>query len=518
MKVFRSVTSDNATYVKGRQQKPVYLGIYVDEINILAANEYELNEVKSTLSANFKMVDFGAVNIVLGIKVRRDLINGITFIDQEEYAEQVLKRFNMQDCKGVDTPMTTGVKFSKTGIYFLSEGKSDQDSINKMIEVSNKNVEKVEAPYRQAIGSLMYLMTCTRPDLAASIHILSRYMADPTKQHWEGVKRVFRYLKKTKDHGIMYKKMGKLQLTGYCDSDWGGCVDTRRSTSGYVFLMNGACISWSSKRQGSVALSTCVSDFMAGCHAAKEAVWLRNYVSEVFSGKTIETNYFSIENYDATTGIIFSIENELAKISDPSIDIHVATNSTLTGENDEARSIKDREVNNPNLPGENELEKSIEDREAKKSTLTEENELAKSIRDREANIPGGNELAKSLRDREAKFSSENDVATRVANSTSSPEKNAANYHDLSDEPTVIFGDNQSAIELMKNPKFHSRTKHIDINLHFVRELIERNIIKFIYCSTEDQVADSLTKSVPKDKTIFCRTRMGVQKVPEVLKN
>ena len=276
---FNKCLSDNATYVKGKHQQQVYLGIYVDDIIIISAREEELKTVKATLCENFKMVDFGEVNMVLGIQVRRNLTQGITFINQEEYAEMILKRFNMQDSKGVDTLMPVGVKYSKTGSYFVTEPKSVGDSINQVTNALEIKVEKVEAPYRQAIGSLMYLMTCTRPDLAASIEVHSRYMADPAKQHWEGVKRVFRYLNKTKDYGIRFQRLGKLQIIGFCDSDWGGCLDTRRSTSGYVFLMNGACISWSSKRQGSVALSTCESEFMAGCHAAKEAVWLRNFIT-----------------------------------------------------------------------------------------------------------------------------------------------------------------------------------------------------------------------------------------------
>ena len=101
-------------------------------------------------------------------------------------------------------------------------------------------------PYREAIGSIMYLMLMTRPDLAASVQILSRFMEKPTRIHWEAIKRVLRYIQGTKEMGLKFQRTQKFEVYGFCDSDWGGCLDTRRSTSGYVFLLGGAAVSWSS--------------------------------------------------------------------------------------------------------------------------------------------------------------------------------------------------------------------------------------------------------------------------------
>ena len=117
-------------------------------------------------------------------------------------------------------------------------------------------------PYRSSIGSLMYLMVSTRPDLAAAVGILSRFMENPGKVHWEAVKKVLRYVQHTKSYGLLYKRSGSLDLVGFCDSNWGGCLDTRRSTTGYVFMMSGGAVSWCSKRQKSTSQSSCEAEYV----------------------------------------------------------------------------------------------------------------------------------------------------------------------------------------------------------------------------------------------------------------
>ena len=310
-------------------------------------------------------------------------------MDQEDYSKKVLQKFNMENCKKVETPMATGVKFYEAGSKTRNvEESSANNNIPDASEQSDLQVKEVDVPYREAIGSLMYLMTCTRPDLASSLQILSRYMSKPAKEHWEGVKRVLRYLKGTQTHGIMFKKTGNLEITRFCDADWGGCLDTRRSTSGYVFLICGGAVSWSSKRQNSVALSSCESECMAAAHAAKEAVWQRNIVRELISKDS-----GSCDVWQEIT------DRKCVGSDDVAIDIHI--------------------------------------------------------------------------------------------------------------------DNQSAIELLKNPKFHARSKHIDIQLNFIRDLIDENRLNFIFIATEFQVADILTKSLPKDKFVFCRTNMGIVELQEI---
>eukprot|EP00253_Pinus_taeda_P032794 PITA_32794 len=133
-------------------------------------------------------------------------------------------------------------------------------------------------PYASAVGSLMYAMVCTRPDIAHAVGVLSRFMSKPGKEHWTAVKRVFRYLRGTSDYGLCYQGRPGLDrvlhIRSFVDADWAGDLDQRRSTSGYVFNLFGGAVSWMSKKQSVVALSTTKTEYMAATHASKEAVWL----------------------------------------------------------------------------------------------------------------------------------------------------------------------------------------------------------------------------------------------------
>ena len=175
---FKRHISDYATYSKGEGRNQTILTLYVDDLLILSENPADVVQIKDALSSRFEMVDFGEVNMILGMRVLRDREKGILTIDQEQYAQEVLKRFGMENCKPVSTPLPTDAKM------VLSQGATSEEERREMEAV----------PYRQAIGSLMYLMVSTRPDIAAAVGILSRFMENPGRIHWEGVKRVLRYV------------------------------------------------------------------------------------------------------------------------------------------------------------------------------------------------------------------------------------------------------------------------------------------------------------------------------------
>ena len=158
----------------------------------------------------------------------------------------------MSNCEGRSTPLPVGLKLSKT----VSLSDAEKEAM-------------ANVPYREAVGSLMYLMICTRPDLAAAVQMVSRFSSNPGPQHWEAVKHIFRYLQKTKSLQLTFRKQGVLKLTGFSDSDWEKCEDTRRSISGYVFMLGGAAISWSSRKQKSVSLSSCEAEYVAACEATR---------------------------------------------------------------------------------------------------------------------------------------------------------------------------------------------------------------------------------------------------------
>jgi hypothetical protein len=219
--------------------------------------------------------------------------------------------------------------------------------------------------YQSAVGSLMYAMLGTRPDIAFAVSVVSRYASNPSERHKTAVKRIFRYLRGTTNLRLTFK--GDLvYLTGYTDADWAGDPDTRRSTSGYVFNIGSGAISWSSKRQPTVALSTCEAEYVSQTEAAKEAIWLKTLLDQL------------------------------------------------------------------------------------------------------------------------------------------------NPEDSSPVATIIYGDNQGAIALAKNPQFHARTKHIDIQHHFIRQKVDEGKIELQYVPTAKQVADGLTKALCKDKFLLFRRALGLE--------
>jgi hypothetical protein len=139
--------------------------------------------------------------------------------------------------------------------------------------------------YTIAIGSLMYAMVCTRPGIAHVVGVLSRYMSKPEKEHWTTIKRVFRYFRGTTSYGLCYQGRPGLEkvvdINGFVNVDWAGDLDHRRSTSRYVFNLFGGAISWMSKRQVVVALSTTEAEYMEATHASKEAIWLQRLCSSI---------------------------------------------------------------------------------------------------------------------------------------------------------------------------------------------------------------------------------------------
>lgn len=171
----------------------------------------------------------------------------------------------MTDCNSVITPLELGQGISKE-----MEPKTEKE-----VEMMSK------IPYRGAIGSLLYLTLTTRPDLSYAVNLLSRYCENPGPKHWGAVKRIFRYLNGTMNLKLHYGGT-KDTITGYSDSDWAGDLDKRRSTSGFVFTMSGGAISWNSKRQATVTLSSTEAELISAVICIQEAIWLRSLNKEIF--------------------------------------------------------------------------------------------------------------------------------------------------------------------------------------------------------------------------------------------
>jgi hypothetical protein len=343
--------SDHCVYFRVQDGRLLIVALYVDDMLLFGKGKGMISDFKSQLSAQFEMKDLGAARYILGMEISRDRSNRKLWLSQSKYVKSVLDRFSMADCRPLCVPVSMGTKLS---IDDCPKSPSEMEDMSRV-------------PYASAVGSLMYAMVCTRPDIAQAVGVLSRFMANPGRVHWDAVKRVFRYLRGTSDYSICYHGNSSgtphsVCIRGFVDSDWAGDVDSRRSTSAYVFTMFGGAISWMSKRQPVVALSTTEAEYMAATHACKEAIWLRRLCSDI--------------------GV------DAGKIT-------------------------------------------------------------------------------------------------------------------------ISCDSQSAICLAKNPTFHARTKHIDVQFHFVRDMVEDGKVNLEKVDTAKNVADALTKPVGTEKFRWCSESMGL---------
>ena len=249
----------------------ILIGVYVDDTilccNVLAYLEAE----KKKISLRFEMDDRGEVNFILGMTVTRDRENKTLTIDQKSYLKEVLAKFNMSDCKHVATPVEAGMKFEK-----ISESEEQFDV----------------STYQSAIGSLNYAAISTRPDISVAVGMLSQFMQSPSQTHWTAVKRVLRYIKGTLDYGLKFSYSDNFVLYGYSDSDWAGCVMSRKSTSGHVFRIGECTVSWRSKKQPVVALSSTEAEYVALCEAAQETTWLRHLLYDIGLQQTEPTTVY----------------------------------------------------------------------------------------------------------------------------------------------------------------------------------------------------------------------------------
>ena len=256
---------DQCIYCKVSGRKFIFLILYVDDILLASSDLGLLHETKRMLSNNFDMKDLGEASFVLGIEIHRNRSCRLLGLSQRAYVDRVLERFSMQLCKPGIAPVCKGDK--------LSLAQCPQSEIEK---AQMKNI-----PYASALGSIMYAQVCTRPDIAFATGLLGRYQSNPGHDHWVAAKKVMRYLKRTKDYMLIYKHVQDLQLVGYSDSDFAGCQDEKKSTTGYIFKLAGGAVSWKSEKQKLIASSTMQAEFVACFSATTQAIWLRNLIKEL---------------------------------------------------------------------------------------------------------------------------------------------------------------------------------------------------------------------------------------------
>ena len=326
------------------------LGIFVDDGLLCSTNAQKLEDILHYLDNVFKITR-GDMGYYIGLEVYQSPSIGVTFLHQHRYIQHTLQRFGMANSYSVSTPADPNVNLSS-------------------IPDPSESTEVLQVPYKEAIGCLMFISHLTRPDITYAVNHAAKFCEKPRHIHWTAVKRILRYLRGTPDVGLIYQRQTSVpQLTGFCDADYAGDLDTRRSRSGYVFKFGSGIIAWSSQGQKCTAQSTTEAEYIAACMATKEAIWLR----------------------------------------------------------------------------------------------------------------------------------------RLLHSIGYPQH----------VPTPLFGDNQSAIRLVKNPEYHKRTKHIDIQYHFIREKFEHGEIDISYISTDLQLADILTKALPRDKFERFRSQLPMTSLKDV---
>lgn len=267
--------ADLCLYIKrGQGNKVTYILCYVDDLLIATDDSEEETRLKRKLQRSFKMTDLGDLSYFLGLEVKQE--GGRVTVSQRGYVESILKRFGMQDCKPAHTPLCLS-------------------GLENLFMTSPITEEGLREKYMAALGSVMYAMLGTRPDIAYAVGLLGRFASKPTMAHWTAMKRLLQYLKASADYSLTYtgglssERFFSADLVGFTDADWAGDKWDRKSTSGYVFFHGGAAVTWKSKKQATVALSSTEAEYIALSEAAKEAVWLRQLLRDLGAGDSAAT-------------------------------------------------------------------------------------------------------------------------------------------------------------------------------------------------------------------------------------
>jgi hypothetical protein len=343
---FMNSSSDTSLFIYRQGSTSLFLLVYVDDILITDSSPLAISQLISNPSQEFAVKDLGHLKYFLGIEAHQ-LPAGL-LLSQSQYIFNLLQRTKMLDAKPVSSPMSSSQKLSLfSGAAYLEPSK-----------------------YRSVVGALQYL-SLTRPDISFAVNKVCQFMYKPTDDHWTAVKRILRYLKFSIHFGLLIRPTKSTQLSIYFDADWAGCPDDRKSTSGFCIYFGDNLVSWSSKKQPTVARSSTEAEYRAVAHATSESLWVQSLMREI--GITL-----------------------------------------------------------PQRP-------------------------------------------------------------------------------------LLWCDNIGATYLTANPVFHARTKHVEIDYHFVREKVQQKTLEVRFISSKDQLVDGLTKPIVSVRFVFLRDKLNVHPSPLTLK-
>lgn len=291
---FTASDADPGLYIAHNKDNNIYILVYVDDILVAAKDMAAVISIKERLTTTFDVRDLGEAKYFLGMSLDRNRAEQTLKMAQQRLATELVDKFGLKEAKPRSTPMNSSIRLTQ----------AEESSI----------LDKNTYRYSELVGSLLYLSVCTRPDIAQAVGALTRYMAKPSMEHWTAAKAVLRYIAGTLEQGISFKQTGAA-VEGYCDADFAGDLETRRSTTGFVFICNGGAISWSSKLQPTVAVSTTEAEYMASAQAVKEALWLKN----LFWAFGIKIGTMKI--FNDNQGAIKLLKNPIASVRSKHIDV-----------------------------------------------------------------------------------------------------------------------------------------------------------------------------------------------------
>lgn len=243
---------------------PIFIMIHVDDAIFFGKDLSEINAIKLALQKEYQISDIGDMRYCLGWEIERNRKERTLKVKQTNYINEILKKFKMDKCNPVSTPACPNVTFSR------AMSPTSQKERNHMSRI----------PYLEVLGSLIYLATSTRPDISYAVSELSKFASNPGKDHWTGLKRIMRYIKGTSEHGLQYGN-GKIEITGHVDANYARCPDTRRSRYGGYLSINNGPVTWRSKMESIVTLSSMESEYVGACEISRIIKWLRGCMGEL---------------------------------------------------------------------------------------------------------------------------------------------------------------------------------------------------------------------------------------------
>ena len=303
---YTAATADPSLFVKHSSSGSIWVLVYVDDMLVAAKQLGQVQKSMQEIMGRFRARDLGEAGCYLGMEISRNRAARTLNITQQRYTEGVLQKFSMPLCRGRRTPLAPGTQ--------LSQQQGQQMGSSR---------------YAELVGCLQYAAQHTRPDLAHSVALLSRFMAAPTDQHWTAAQGVLRYFGGSKSAGILYggepssRSSYSSQVVGFGDASLGGCPDTGRSTEGYVFMVFGGAVGWKSKRQQCVTRSTAASEYLAAATLVAEALWFKKLQQDLQLGKSSDSSSStgSVQLYTDNTAALSILHNPMQTKGTKHIDL-----------------------------------------------------------------------------------------------------------------------------------------------------------------------------------------------------